>query len=113
MRSLWTCLCLLFLSGCHTYVVRPLNPLTTEEILKLSKDGVPADQIIQKIVESHTAYVMDARDVIQLHEAGVDEKVINFMMETERRAREEQAYYHHEHYYYDPCCYPWHVHWGW
>ena len=110
MKNLLACLCLLFLAGCHTYVVRPANPLTTEEILKLSKDGVPADQIIAKIMDSHTAYVMDAKDVIQLHEAGVDEKVINFMMETERRAREEQAYYDYYHHY---DYYPWHVHHGW
>lgn len=72
-------------SGCHRrqYV---LDPLETREIIALSRAGKSSDGIIQEIERSRTVYVMDSQDVLDLHRAGVDRKVIDHMMMTVERA---------------------------
>ena len=69
-------------SGCHRrqYV---LDPLETREIIALSREGKSSDGIIREIERSRTVYVMD---VLDLHRAGVDRRVIDHMMMTVERA---------------------------
>jgi hypothetical protein len=91
--------------------------LTVAEIIRMSKEGVPPEEIIQKMRESRTIYVgMDAADVVKLHENGVDDKVINYMLETEKWDRERRAYYNAR-YYWGPYWHPYwphaHVGFGW
>lgn len=120
MRPLFACLSVLLVqsTGCRPYeVLPPPEPLTEVEIIRMSKEGLPPEQIIQKIRESRTIYIgMGAADVVKLHENGVDDKVINFMMETEKWDRERRAYYRSA-YYWDPYGYPYyphpHVGFGW
>jgi hypothetical protein len=90
---------IVILSGCQYPDVREPAPLLEVEVIRMSKEGVPADAIIERIRESHTIYLMDAEDVIKLKEQGVDLKVINYMLDTRRRDLERRAYHP---YYHDP-----------
>jgi hypothetical protein len=102
-------LCLLLAAGCHYHQIRRPDPLTTEEILELSKRGATPEEIIHKIDASGTVYIMDSKDVIDLHERGVDQKVIDHMLDTHRKDVERR--YHHHHHYYHP--YPYYGRFGW
>lgn len=103
MRFFFASLSLLVIASCRSYeLLPPPEPLTEVEIIRMSKEGVPPEQINQKIRESRTIYIgMDAANVVKLHENGVDDKVINFMLETEKWDRERRAYYNSR-YYWDP-----------
>ena len=114
MRNVLLVAALAGLAGCHIHEVRRPDPLTTEEILRLSREGAAPEVIIHKIWESRTIYIMDTQDVLKLHQAGVNEKVIDAMLRSQRMEREMRR---HHGYCNDPWC-PWccghiHVHGGW
>ena len=93
--------------GCFMVEYRPPpEPLTPDEIIAMSKEGTPPEEIIRAVRESRTIYRMDAKDVVNLSKQGVDESVIDYMMETERRKLERDRYYHGP--YWDP--WYWHYH---
>jgi hypothetical protein len=91
-------------AGCRTYPLR-YNPLTIAEVLQMSVEKRPPDEIIQRIRESHTVYVLHARDVKDLLEKGVDERVVDEMLQTRLREIEQNARYYYGYpypYYYGP-----------
>ncbi|MGO8765685.1 MAG: YXWGXW repeat-containing protein [Limisphaerales bacterium] len=66
-----------------TYVrVQQGQPLATADVKALAKAGVSDDVIIAQIQNSHTIYHLSAADIIDLHNNGVDDKVVNFMINT-------------------------------
>jgi len=78
------------LCGCATYSYQ-YPPVTIEEIIKLSKDKIPAEQIIDKIKRSQTAYRLSADEIVEMKNAGVDSNVIDYMLRTyEDAVRREQ-----------------------
>ena len=91
---------LLGTTACRQYEVRLPEPIPIEEIVEMSRDGVEAEEILKSIWKSRTVYELTAADVIQLHEEGVEERVIDAMLETLRRALDSRWYY------YDPYWYP-------
>ncbi|MBN1441405.1 MAG: hypothetical protein JXA90_01800 [Planctomycetes bacterium] len=100
MRCPWIPLSLLLLTSCHRhYIVR--EPLTAQQIIQWSSEGVAPEEIIRKIDASGTVFVLDSRDVVQLTERGVDPRVIDHMMETYHRDL-RQRYRYREYYYYPP-----------
>jgi hypothetical protein len=48
----------------------------------MAKAQVSDDTIIAQIVSSHTVYNLQATDIIDLHNAGLSQKVIDFMINT-------------------------------
>ena len=105
---------LLILCGCATYSFQ-YPPVTIDEITKLTREKVPADQIIEKIKRSRTAYRLSADDIVEMKKNGVDSKVIDYMLKTyEEAVREDQrmrdwnnwyfynGYYYSSPYYYYP-----------
>ena len=67
----------------QTYVhVEQGQPLETADVKALVKAGVSDDTIIAQIQNSHTVYHLSAADIIDLHGAGVSDKVVNFMINT-------------------------------
>jgi hypothetical protein len=90
------------LGGCTYPQVPPPEPFPETEIIRLSKEGVPPNDIIAKIRASRTVYILDARDVVKLHEAGVDDKVIDYMLDTHRWAIEHRARVDGYYYWYGP-----------
>jgi len=66
-----------------TYVrVEQCQPLTTADVKALVQAGVKDDLIITQIQNSHTVYHLSSADIIDLHNAGASDKVIDFMINT-------------------------------
>lgn len=66
-----------------TYVhVQQNQPLTVADIKALVRAKVSDDVIIAQIQNSHTVYHLSPQDIIDLHSAGVSDKVVNFMINT-------------------------------
>ena len=76
----------------------------------MTREGKSPDEIIQKILDSHTIYGMDAQDVIRLHEHGVDDRAIDCMLNTKRIFYERHVHHYHR---CDPSCpcHEAHVYW--
>jgi outer membrane lipoprotein SlyB len=67
----------------QTYVrVEQQQPLSISDIRALTEAKVNDDVIISQIVNSHTVFHLSTSDIIDLHNAGVSENVINFMINT-------------------------------
>jgi uncharacterized protein YcfJ len=62
--------------------VEQQQPLSISDIKALSAAKVNDDVIISQIVNSHTVFHLSTSDIIDLHNAGVSENVINFMINT-------------------------------
>ncbi|MFI5332059.1 MAG: hypothetical protein ACHQ2F_13650 [Desulfobaccales bacterium] len=83
---------LLFPAGCATTGTIQFKTVTVDEILQMSKDKVPDEQIIKKIAESGTIYRLSASQLANLRQAGVSDQVINYMQMTYLDAvRREQS----------------------
>ena len=58
------------------------EPLTINDIIKLSQGGVSDDTIIRYIQETKTSYNLSQAQINRLQEAGVSQRVINYMVDT-------------------------------
>jgi surface antigen len=58
------------------------KPLSVADVKAMAKAQVSDDTIIVQIVNSHTVYHLSATDIIDLHDSGVSQKVIDFMINT-------------------------------
>ena len=88
-------------------VIQLPAPITEDEIVQMSTEGMPPPEIIKKIKASLTVYSLEARDVIRLHEEGVQDPVIDYMLTTEKWAIEQRARDTYYYYYYPgPYGYP-------
>ena len=84
---LFVTISLLPLSGCAnlgaTLMGEPTKPpVTVPQIILMSKEGVPADEIMEKMRESGTVYRLQASQLAQLKEQGVPDAVIDYMQQT-------------------------------
>jgi len=75
------------LSGCAnlgaTLMGEPTKPpVTVPQIVLMSKEGIPSDEIIAKMRESGTVYRLQASQLAQLKEQGVPDAVIDYMQQT-------------------------------
>ncbi|MEJ2368796.1 MAG: hypothetical protein P8Z49_10730 [Acidobacteriota bacterium] len=72
------------------------GPVTVAQIVKMSKDGVPAQQIIDKMRRSRTVYRLKASELAKLKQEGVPDAVIDYMQQTylDATRREERNRYH-------------------
>ena len=97
------------LCGCQSYTAISRDRVTTEQVISFSKEGKTPEEIINIIYDSRTVYILRARDIKDLLEKGVDEKVVDFMMET--RLKDLERYYRS---YYSWYPYPsfWGPHFG-
>ena len=77
LRMLLLNVCLLLFVGCHRHYVRAPDPLTREQVIEMSQQGTPPEEIIQKIDATGTVYNMGSKHVVELLENGVDENVID------------------------------------
>lgn len=58
------------------------EPLTINDLIKLSQGGVSDDTIIRYIQETRTTYNLNQAQINRLQEAGVSQRVINYMVDT-------------------------------
>ena len=104
-RGLFGLLAIPLLSGCYT--VQRFTPVTAEEVVSLTRDGKEPEEIISKIDQTGTVYNLKSRQIRALLDEGVDERVVDHMLETRVKAERARArYYYHPH-YHSP-----HVHFG-
>jgi hypothetical protein len=78
--------------GCETPHRRPpppppppqyrTQPMGLPDIKMLAKSGVSDEVILSQIRNSHTVYRLSAAEILDLKDAGVSEKVIDFMINT-------------------------------
>ena len=57
-------------------------PLSLADVKAMTRAQVSDDTIIAQIINSHTVYHVTATDIIDLHNAGVSQKVIDFIVNT-------------------------------
>jgi hypothetical protein len=60
----------------------PSQRLGTADVKMLAKSGISDDVIISQIRNSRTVYHLSAAEILDLKDAGVSEKVIDFMINT-------------------------------
>ena len=58
------------------------QPLEPADIKAMARAGISDDVIISQIRNTHTTYRLSAADIIDLHNSGVSQAVINFMINT-------------------------------
>ncbi len=79
--------------GCRTRDARRTEAVTVPEIVRMSQEGVPPDQIIERIDRSGTAYRLSASQLADLGDRGVPEEVLDHMQETYLQAvRQERSF---------------------
>lgn len=62
------------------------EPLSIADVKALVRAGVSDDVIITQIQNSHTAFHLGANDIIDLHDSGVSDRVIDFMINSANSA---------------------------
>lgn len=72
---------LVFATGCATTANKPPQPLTQTEIIGLARAGTPDSEIVRRIKASGAAYRLSAVEIQHLHENGVSNAVIDFMLQ--------------------------------
>jgi outer membrane lipoprotein SlyB len=71
----------------QTYVrVQQGQPLSIADVKAMAGAGVSDDVIISQIQGSHTVFHLSSADIIELHNAGVSDRVVNFMINTQNSA---------------------------
>jgi hypothetical protein len=85
--------CLTLLSGCATLFKQP-EPVTVDQVIEMSKEGVPAEAIVKKMRDSETVYRLTAAQLAELHDVGIADPVLDYMQRTyieeERREQSRQ-----------------------
>jgi outer membrane lipoprotein SlyB len=58
------------------------QPLSVADVKALAKAGISEDVIINQIQNSRTIYHLSTADIIDLRDAGVTDKIVNYMINT-------------------------------
>lgn len=83
---------ILSLGGCATLTATRPAPVTVDQIVTMSKQGTPPQDIIKVIRDSGTAYRLSASQLADLRQIGVSDQVIDYMQQTYLDAvRRDQA----------------------
>lgn len=95
--SLFLCASVLaLLAGCASIPPLP-PPLERAEIVRMSKEGVPAKDIVARLQASQAVYTLDAAELVRLSQDGVPVEVLNYLQATQidqlRRDAERQYWY--------------------
>lgn len=67
-------------------MLKPSGALSLDEIVKMSKDGVAPEQIIDKIKASNSYYDLTPSQAVQLSKQGVNAKVLDYIYESREAA---------------------------
>jgi hypothetical protein len=95
------------LSGCAYFNSTYQAPLTVPQIVKLAKEGIPADDLIARMEVSGTVYRLKASQLASLEKQGVPAKVINYMQQTYLDAVRNDARYEDQQYWNEEDEYGW------
>jgi outer membrane lipoprotein SlyB len=67
------------------------QPLGLADVKALARAGVSDDVIITQIQNSHTIFQLSSADIIDLHNSGVSDRVVDFMINTQSSAVAAQS----------------------
>jgi hypothetical protein len=81
------------LAGCAYFERANLEPVTVPQIVKLAREGIPADDLIARLEVSGTVYRLKASQLATLERMGVPAKVIDYMQQTYLDAVRNDARY--------------------
>lgn len=81
--GIWT---LLALVGCQSHPAVDSSPLTVPQIVAMSRQGVPAEEIIGKIQRSRVIYRLLPNQVEDLRRKGMSDQVLAFIRKRYRSA---------------------------
>lgn len=70
----------LMLAGCAS--VPPPPPVTVPDVIRLSHEGDPPEQIIQRMRDAGMVYRLKASQLARLHQEGVPDAVLDYMQDT-------------------------------
>ena len=73
----------LMISGCSSFMNVNERAMHYEDVINMTKAGVGPDVIKRQIAVTRSRFELSADQIIQLKKAGVDDKVIEAMIETE------------------------------
>ncbi len=67
------------------------NPaVTLQEIVAMGKEGTAPENIIKRLAGTHTLHLLSARQIIELSGRGVDPAVIDYLVDTQEKARQSR-----------------------
>lgn len=69
------------------------NPMTVNEVITLSNDGVGDSVIIAQIQATQSAFALSTQEIVHLKNSGVSERVIAAMIMTDGRSRKGAGTY--------------------
>jgi hypothetical protein len=108
MRTLGFLL-LLSLAGCAALEPHP-NPLTADDVIARTKNGVSSKEIIDELFRTNTVIPVAAAEIVRLHEAGVTNEVLDYLQYAqlqEIRWRDQSYWYGYGFYRgFGPCPFP-------
>jgi hypothetical protein len=97
LAMLWLALA----TGCASMERRPPPP-SLDEIVQMSKDGVPAETIVERLRESRAVYRVSGSQLAKLHDEGVPEAVLDYIQDTYlEHVRWRERMYYEDRYYWD------------
>lgn len=65
---------------------KPVATLSLDDLIRLTKEGATADQIIEKIKASESFYELTPSQSVALSRQGVDDKVLDYIYASRERA---------------------------
>ena len=65
---------------------KPDPNLTYEELVRLTREGMSAEQIIEKIKASHSSYMLTPTQALELSKQGVSVKVLDYIQASREQA---------------------------
>ncbi len=90
----------LLMQSCAVYSPYAMEPsVTVQDIVQMSKDNVPAKNIIKEIRKSGSVYLLKADQLAKLRDEGVSDTVINYMEKTHINAVARSQRYNNYGYY--------------
>jgi hypothetical protein len=88
------------LSGCAAIGDKRPPPPTLEEVVRMSKAGTPANEIVARLVYTRAAYRVKGSELARLKEQGVPDEVLDYIQESAvALARAEEARRQAQYYY--------------
>lgn len=60
------------------------EPITVDDVIQLHQGGISDDTILRYIQETRTSYTLNQKQIRRLQQAGVSQRVIQYMIETGR-----------------------------
>ena len=102
---------ILMITGCSAFVIVNERAMSIDDVINLTKAEASSDVIIRQIEATNSRFELEADDIVRLKNEGVEDDVIEFMIETgytPQRMRRDYNYAPYDYWnnYYNKFYYP-------